>query len=81
VRNYQKHYSTNELATDPMTIEVDQDFIPQKTAAKMIGKSVQWLILRRKSEKDGPPWYKIGGRFMYKREEVSSWLESCRHAT
>ena len=50
-------------------------------------KEVAWLTKRSTStfEKarlpgrwNGLPWYKVGGRVLYRRSEVEAWLESGR---
>jgi Helix-turn-helix domain len=55
----------------------EQDFLTPRDAANVIGKSVYWLKRARRGEKGtGPPYYKIGGRFLYARADVLEWLEA-----
>ena len=49
------------------------NFIPEKTAARMFGLSVSWFQKRR-SYGDGPPYYKIGGAIRYDVSELQKWM-------
>lgn len=55
-----------------------EPLIPTKQAARMLSVTVQWLEERRWRRRDGPPWFKVGGRVGYRRSDLKRYLESCR---
>lgn len=68
-------------ATESVLIE----WLPEKVVANMLGKDRLWLTVQRlPSKRRGrknfpiPPWYRIGGRIVYKRADVEAFIESCR---
>ncbi len=54
------------------------DWISSKEAAALIGKSNEWMTRIGRRHKKGPPWYEIGGQFLYDRDEVMVWLQAHR---
>src|SRR5262249_5728241 len=54
-----------------------EPLIPTKQAARMLSVTAQWLEERRWRRRDGPRWYKVGGRVGYKRSDLLKYLESC----
>lgn len=54
------------------------DWISSKEAAELIGKTKEWMSRVGRGEGKGPPWYVIGGRFQYDREEVLAWRAAQR---
>lgn len=52
----------------------------EKQAAIYLGLSAQYLRISRmaKSQKDAPPFVKIGARIIYLRDDLDQWLESHR---
>jgi predicted DNA-binding transcriptional regulator AlpA len=55
------------------------EHLSPKEAAAIIGKSPQWLYLRRKLRDGiGPPFRKIGGRIIYVRDELQRWFDSLK---
>jgi predicted DNA-binding transcriptional regulator AlpA len=53
-------------------------WLTPKRVANMCGASMSWLTQRRMKRKP-PPFYKIGGKVLYKREEVEAWIASARN--
>ena len=56
--------------------------VPPKIAAVMLGRSVRWLCearrITRRGRSYGPSWVKLGGRILYRLEELESWQERGR---
>jgi hypothetical protein len=53
-----------------------RNWISQKEAARMIGKTTEFLRVARNNGKEAPPWYRIGDRILYDQDEVESWIQS-----
>lgn len=53
-------------------------FLSPKQVCERIGRSYRWLLDARKIPDKGPPGFKIGGRMLYRPEDVKNWFESQR---
>ena len=49
-----------------------------KQVAELIQRSEDWVIRARAVPKEGPPFYRVGGRIFYDRGDVVQWFEACR---
>ena len=56
----------------------DPEFLSAKEAAERVGRSYDWLYRARSKPGEGPPAYKIGGRYFYRPQEIMAWLRSRR---
>jgi hypothetical protein len=56
---------------------VRQEFVCQKDAATLLGRSVSWV---QKQDRAGTfvPKYRVGRAAMYRADDIRSWME--RHA-
>lgn len=59
------------------------DWVPEKAAAAMLGRSKPWMVAQRIPPKGRraqpiPPWYRIGARVYYKRPDIEAFIESCK---
>lgn len=54
-----------------------QNFIDARAAATRVGVSERTLSNWRSSGK-GPDFYKLGGKILYKIEDLDAWTESCK---
>ena len=54
-----------------------QEFIPASQAAKRLCVSERTLIYWRING-TGPPYYTIGGRYMYESGELDAWVQNNR---
>ena len=59
-------------------MQPEPEFIPTKQAAERICRSAQWMYEVRKKPGEGPPYYKIGGKYFYRPQEIMAWLRSRR---
>ena len=62
------------MATDQSPLPV---FLTTKQVAGIIGVSTHYVQDLIKSQK-GPPVYRIGPRYRFRKQEVLEWLESKR---
>jgi excisionase family DNA binding protein len=53
------------------------ELLTEAEAADLLTVSVQTMARWRK-EGEGPPWFRLGGRVRYRRDELLSWLEQQR---
>ena len=59
-------------------MQPEPEFLTAKEAAQRVGRPYDWLYRIRKMPGEGPPYYKIGGRYFYRPAEIMSWLRSRR---
>ena len=55
----------------------DETYLVETEVAELLRLSPLTLT-RWRYEKTGPPYYKPGGRILYSKSEVLSWLEATR---
>jgi excisionase family DNA binding protein len=53
------------------------ELLTEAEAAELLTVSVVTLARWRK-EATGPPWFRLGGRVRYRRDELLAWLEEQR---
>ena len=63
---------------NPLVNLCNDSLIDRKSAAKALGVSVSWLDADRANAEVRIPFFKIGGRILYRRADVLAFLESCR---
>jgi hypothetical protein len=51
--------------------------LPEQAAADLLHAKKQTMRAWRVRRK-GPPFYKLNGRILYKREDLETWIEGCR---
>jgi excisionase family DNA binding protein len=51
--------------------------LTEQIAAELLHLKKQTLRAWRVRRK-GPPFYKLNGRILYKREDLEAWIEQCR---
>lgn len=56
----------------------EQRFLTVPEAAAYIGRTKGWLDKAR-CYGNGPPFYRVGRRILYGRDELSDWLLQRRH--
>lgn len=56
----------------------EPEFLSAKEAAGRVGRTYEWLYRVRSKPGEGPPFYKIGGKYFYRPAEIMSWLRSRR---
>lgn len=60
-------------------VSVAPEWVDDRTLERLTPiKRVTWQVWRSRGE--GPPFYRVGRRCLYKLAEVSAWLESGRVA-
>lgn len=59
-------------------MKAEPEFLPTKLAAERIGQTPRWLMEVRKYPGEGPPFYKLRGRYFYRPSEIMAWLRSRR---
>jgi excisionase family DNA binding protein len=57
--------------------EHPHELLTEAEAAKLLTVSTVTLA-RWRREGTGPPWFRVGGRFRYRRDELLAWLEEQR---
>lgn len=58
----------------------NREAMSSKQAAKYIGVSEIWLgVARSKKSPNQPPYYKLGTKIIYYRNEIDEWLLIQRH--
>lgn len=50
-----------------------------KNAAHYVGVCVETFRRVMRKTKGRPPYYRIGGRYFFRKEELDSWLEGFRN--
>lgn len=53
------------------------ELLLEQAAADLLHAKKQTLRAWRVRRK-GPPFYKLNGRVLYKREDLAAWIEQCR---
>lgn len=53
-------------------------FLSPKEVCDLIGQNYQWLYKARKTPGKGPPAYRIGGKYIYRKEDVDGWFDKQR---
>lgn len=38
----------------------------------------RWTMLNHRKKGSGPPYYKIGGRCLYRPEDIEAWIDASR---
>jgi excisionase family DNA binding protein len=51
--------------------------LSEQEAAELLHAQKQTMRAWRHRRK-GPPFYKLNGRVLYKREDLETWIEGCR---
>jgi hypothetical protein len=59
-------------------MQPEPEFISAKEVAERIGRTVDWVHRVRSRPGVGPPFYLMGGRYLYRPPEIMSWLRGCR---
>jgi predicted DNA-binding transcriptional regulator AlpA len=59
-------------------LQPESEFITAKEVADRIGRSIDWVHRVRHKPGEGPPYYLIGGRYLYRPAEIMAWLRSRR---
>jgi len=59
-------------------MKTDQEFLSTKEAAEWVGRRARWLHDIRFKPGEGPPCIKVGGRYVYRPQEILAWLRSRR---
>lgn len=55
------------------------EWLCTKEVARLTKLSASFYEKSRLSGRsNGLPWYKVGGRVLYRKSEVLAWLETCR---
>lgn len=55
----------------------EHEFVTTKEAAQILQKS-EGYVKKLRMARSGPPYYKIGKSVLYKRDELTAWVESSR---
>ncbi len=63
-----------------MSESVPVVFVDDYEVARVTGVSRSWFQQRRSRADGGPPFYKIGGRVVYRLDEVVAWVAAQRVA-
>ena len=63
-----------ELGVAGKTAVEDYGFMTVQEVAKYLGTSARYVYGHRDSDKT-PPNFVIGGKILFKREDVASWIE------
>jgi hypothetical protein len=58
-------------------VSLAESFLAEEQAAEIVQAKKQTLRAWRVRRK-GPPFYKLNGRVLYKREDLEAWIEGCR---
>lgn len=61
-------------------MQPESEYLSTKQAAERIGRTPDWMYRVRKQPGEGPPFYKIGGRYQYRPTEIMTWLRGRRVA-
>ncbi len=67
----------NETNIDDLVLG-DKLLLPEKTAAKLLGVSYQTL---KRTLRGRVPYYKVGGKILYRVGELETFLKTCRIET
>lgn len=59
-------------------MQSESEFITGKQVAVRLGRTAEWVRKARKVPGLGPPWYRVGRRYLYRPQELMSWLRGCR---
>jgi hypothetical protein len=60
-----------------VTAVVAAALLSEQDAAEILHAKKQTMRAWRNRRK-GPPFYKLNGRILYKREDLQAWIEQCR---
>ena len=59
--------------------EIERGYFETRAAAAFVDLSAAYLRLLR-ARGEGPPYYRLGRRVVYKRGDLTAWVESFRVA-
>lgn len=59
-------------------MQPEPEFISTKQVAERVGRTPDWVKRARKTPGEGPPHYKVGGKYLYRPQEIMAWLRSRR---
>jgi hypothetical protein len=61
-----------------MSLESESEFLATDEAAQLLKTTPGSLAVGRCQRRDGPPFYKIGRKVLYRKSDLLSWVESHR---
>ncbi len=61
----------------PKPPEQPPELLTEQEASEVLTVSVSTMV-RWRREGAGPPWFRLGGRVRYRRDELLAWLEEQR---